>query len=177
VDSLFLNLGKLHTRGIDVAVGWRGPLGPGTLTANTTLNYLNQFKYQPDPTAPFRNAKGTLDQGGQFDFRLLSHVGYSLNQFNFGLQWRFLPSVENSAKALLPTTTVKGTGAYSQFGVTAGWDLGSVKLRGGIDNLLNRRPSIVGANPTAGDSNSDQTNLSFYDGLGRRFFLGAQLSL
>jgi iron complex outermembrane recepter protein len=177
VDSLFLNLGKLKTRGVDVTVGWRGNVGPGMLTANTTVNYLDQYKYQPDPTAPFRDAKGTLDQGGQFDFRLLTNVGYAWDKFNVGLQWRFLPSVDNSAKALQPLTTVKGTGAYSLFNLNAGWDLGSVQIRGGIDNLLNRKPSIVGANPTVGDSNSDQTNLSFYDGLGRRFYLGMKVSL
>jgi outer membrane receptor for ferrienterochelin and colicin len=177
VDSLFLNLGRLKTRGIDLSVGWRGEMGPGMLTANTTINYLNQYKYQPDPTAPFRDAKGTLDQGGQFDYRLLANVGYAWGAFDFGLQWRFLPSVDNSAKALLPTTTVLGTGAYSLFNLSAGWDLGSVQIRAGIDNVLNRDPSIVGANPTAGDTNSDQTNLSFYDGLGRRYYLGAKISL
>ncbi len=64
VDSLFLNLGQLRTRGIDLAVGWRGQVGPGTLSANTSLNYLLQYEYQPDPSSPFRDAKGTLDQGG-----------------------------------------------------------------------------------------------------------------
>ena len=35
VNSLFLNLGKVRTRGIDVAINWRGDVGPGTLTAGT----------------------------------------------------------------------------------------------------------------------------------------------
>lgn len=177
VDSLFLNLGKLNTRGVDVALGWRGQVGPGTLSANTTLNYLDEYKYQPDPTAPFRDAKGTLDQGGQFDYRLLSNLGYAWGAFDVGLQWRFLPSVDNSAKALLPTTTVLGTGAYSVFNLSAGYDFGSVQVRAGIDNVLNRDPSIVGANPAVGDTNSDQTNLNFYDGLGRRFYVGVKLNL
>jgi iron complex outermembrane recepter protein len=177
VNSVFLNLGKLKTRGVDMAVAWRGQMGPGTLSASTTVNYLNQYKYQPDPTAPFRDAKGTLDQGGQYDYRLLSNVGYAWGAFDVGVQWRFLPSVENSAKALQPTSTVLGTGAYSLFNLSAGWDMGSVQFRAGVDNVLNRAPSIVGANPTVGDSNSDQTNLNFYDGLGRRFYFGVKLSL
>jgi outer membrane receptor for ferrienterochelin and colicin len=177
VDSVFLNLGKLKTRGVDLSIGWRGQVGPGTLSAGTSLNYLDQYKYQPDPAAPFRNAKGTLDQGGQFDYRMLTNVGYSFGNFDVGLQWRFLPSVENSAKALLPTTTVESTGSYSMFNLTAGWDLGSVQFRAGIDNVLDRGPSIVGANNAVGDTNSDQTNLNFYDGLGRRFFVGAKISL
>jgi outer membrane receptor for ferrienterochelin and colicin len=176
VDSLYLNLGQLKTRGIDVAVQWTGDMGPGRLTADTTINYLLQYKYQPDPSADFRDAKGTLDQGGQFDYRALTNLRYSWSVFSVGAQWSFLPSVENQAKALLPTTTVEGTGSYSLFNLNAGWDVGKVQLRAGIDNLLDRQPSIVGANPTVGDSNSDQTNLNFYDGLGRRFYVGAKMT-
>jgi outer membrane receptor protein involved in Fe transport len=174
VDSLFLNLGKLNTRGIDVAINWRGDVGPGTLTAGTAINYLLQYKYQPDSTAPFRDAKGTLDQGGQYDYRALTTLGYSLGAFDVGVQWRFLPSVDPSDKALLPNTTVGGAGAYSVFNLTGGWDLGPVKLRAGIDNVLNRRLPIVGENLAVGDTNSNQTNLNYYDGLGRRFFIGAK---
>ena len=110
VDSLFLNLGKVRTRGIDVSVGWRGDVGPGTLTAGTAINYLLQYKYQPDSTAPFRDAKGTLDQGGQYDYRALTTVGYSMGAFDVGLQWRFLPGIDAADKALLPNTTVGGAG-------------------------------------------------------------------
>jgi iron complex outermembrane receptor protein len=174
VDSLFLNLGKLNTRGIDVAINWRGDVGPGTLTAGTAINYLLQYKYQPDSTAPFRDAKGTLDQGGQYDYRALTTLGYSLGAFDFGVQWRFLPGIDPADKALLPATTVGGAGAYSVFNLTGGWDLGPVKLRAGIDNVLNRRLPIVGENLAVGDTNSNQTNLNYYDGLGRRFFIGAK---
>jgi iron complex outermembrane recepter protein len=177
VDSLFLNLGKLRTRGIDMAIDWRGRVGPGTLSAGTSINYLLEYKYQPDQTAPFRDAKGTLDQNGQYEYRALTSVGYAMGSWNIGVQWRFLPGVDASDKALLPTTTVLGTGSYSLFNLTAGWDFGAVQIRGGIDNVLNRRLPIVGANYAAGDSNSNQTNLNFYDGLGRRYFLGMKLSL
>ncbi|HMA11476.1 MAG TPA: TonB-dependent receptor, partial [Steroidobacteraceae bacterium] len=174
VDSLFLNLGKVRTRGIDAAISWRGEVGPGTLTAGTAINYLLQYKYQPDSTAPFRDAKGTLDQGGQYDYRALTTVGYSLGAFNVGVQWRFLPAVDPADKALLPNTTVGGAGAYSLFNLSGGWDLGTVKLRAGIDNVLNRRLPIVGENLAVGDTNSNQTNLNYYDGLGRRFYIGAK---
>ena len=94
------------------------------------------------------------------------------------MQWSFLPSVENAAKALLPTTTVKGTGAYSLFNLNAGWNVNdTIQVRAGIDNVLDRAPSVVGANPTVGDNNSDQTNLNFYDGLGRRFYFGIKATL
>ena len=175
VNSLFLNLGALETRGVDVAVNWARDIGPGRFNVNTTLNYLDTFEYQPDPTAPVRDATGTFDQGGQFDYRLLTNLGYRWGAFNVGLQWRHLPSIDSLDSALLPTTTVTGAGSYNMFNLSGGWDLGKVQLRAGIDNVFDKDPLIVGANPGI-DTNSNQTNLSFYDGLGRRFYMGAKVS-
>lgn len=175
VDSLYLNLGTLETEGIDFTLNWRHDLGPGEFRFSTNVNYLISYDYQPDPTAPTRDAKGTLDQGGQFDYRLLTNFGYRFGAFDVGLQWQHLPSVENQAKALLPTTTVVGTSSYDLFNLMGGWDLGKVQLRAGVDNLLDKQPPIVGANPNI-DTNSDQTNLNFYDGLGRRYYIGAKVS-
>lgn len=90
----------------------------------------------------------------------------------FTFAWKSRSRSLEYAKALQPDTKVTGTGSYSVFNLTGGYDLGIVKLRAGIDNVLNRRLPIVGANWAAGDSNSNQTNLNFYDGLGRRFFVG-----
>jgi iron complex outermembrane recepter protein len=175
VDSLYLNLGQLKTSGIDLSVAWSHDLGPGKFNINTTLNYLNKFEYQPDPTAPFNKATGTLDQGGQFKYRLLTNFGYRVGAINLGMQWRHLPSVDDAAKSLLPTTKVIGAKAYDSFNLNAGWEMGKVQMRAGIDNVLDKEPLIVGANPAASDSNSDQTNLNYYDGLGRRFFVGAKI--
>jgi iron complex outermembrane recepter protein len=176
VNSLYLNLGELKTSGIDIALAWSHDLGPGQFLANLTANYLINYEYQPDPTAPFNDATGTLDQGGQYDYRVLTTLEYRWSGFNAGMMWRYLPSVENAAKAILPTTTIEGTSSYSVFNVFGGYNFGKVQLRAGIDNLFNKDPPIVGANPSQGDTNSDQTNLSFYDGLGRRYYVGMKVS-
>jgi iron complex outermembrane recepter protein len=76
----------------------------------------------------------------------------------------------------LPTTTIEGTSSYDEFSLFGGYNFGKVQLRAGIDNVLNEEPPIVGANPAQGDTNSDQTNLSFYDGLGRRYYVGLKVS-
>jgi outer membrane receptor protein involved in Fe transport len=47
-------------------------------------------------------------------------------------------------------------------------------LRVGVDNLLDKAPPVVGANPAAKDTNSNQTNAQFYDVLGRRFYVGVK---
>jgi outer membrane receptor protein involved in Fe transport len=179
VYAVFANLGTLETSGIDFTVSYNHDLGPGNAYVNSSLSWLNKYEYQPEAAAPVSKAAGTLDRGGLYDYRLVTSVGYRMGGLNVGLGWRFLPSVEDAAKTLTPTTTVKGVGSYSVFNLNASYDFKHVTLRAGIDNLLDRAPPIVGANPGApggGDTNSDQTNAGFYDVLGRRFYVGLKAS-
>lgn len=178
VFAVFQNLGRLETSGVDFTLSYNHDIGPGNAYFNAALNWLAKYKYQPDVLSPVTSAKGTLDRGGQYDYRLQSTVGYRWDGLNLGLTWRYLPSVEDSSKALVPNTTVVGVKAYSMFNLTAGYDFGDFTIRGGVDNLLDTSPPIVGANPGApggGDTNSDQTNASYYDVLGRRFYIGASV--
>jgi outer membrane receptor for ferrienterochelin and colicin len=176
VQSLYLNLGTLKTSGVDVSFDWNGDIGPGIFRANVALNYLINYEYQPDPSAPFNDATGTLDQGGQYDYRVNTTLGYRFSNFDVGVSWQHLPRVENAAKAILPTTTIQSTGGYEMFNLFGSYTWDNLQFRAGIDNVLDRQPPIVGANPAAQDTNSDQTNLSFYDGLGRRYYVGLKVS-
>jgi outer membrane receptor protein involved in Fe transport len=62
------------------------------------------------------------------------------------------------------------------FGLTGSYAVGKYLFRAGIDNLLNEDPHSINAIP-GGDTNSDTTNASFYDVLGRRYFVGVKVSL
>ena len=160
----------------DISASWAHDIGPGTFLFGLAGNYLLEYEYQPFAGAPFNDAKGTFDQGGQFDYEVQTTFGYRWSAFNVGLEWRYLPSIDSIDSSLLAgNTTVEGADSYSLFNLSAGWDLGSVKLRAGIDNLFDEDPNIVGANPGI-DTNSNQTNLSYYDGLGRRYYVGAKVS-
>jgi iron complex outermembrane recepter protein len=175
VDALYSNLGALKTRGVDLQVNWGADIGPGTFNVNSTLNYLDEFMYQTAPTSALVDATGTLDQGGQFDYRLLTTFSYAWDNFNVGVNWRHLSSVEDAAKALAPTTTIQGTGAFDMFNLTAGYNWDKYSLRFGIDNLFDEDPSVIGANPGI-DTNTDLTNAGYYDILGRRWYMGLKLS-
>jgi outer membrane receptor protein involved in Fe transport len=48
-------------------------------------------------------------------------------------------------------------------------------VRFGIDNLLNKQPLSIGANPGVTDA-ANQTNPGFYDVLGRRYYVGVKAS-
>jgi outer membrane receptor for ferrienterochelin and colicin len=179
VYAVFENLGKLETSGADLTVAYNRDAGPGNAYINTSLSWLNKYEYQQEPSRPVSKATGTLDRGGQFDYRMLTNVGYRVGGLNVGLGWRFLPSVDDASKVLTPATTVRGVGSYSVFNLNASYSFTRVTVRAGIDNLFDRDPSIVGANPGApggGDTNSDVTNASYYDVLGRRFYVGLKAS-
>lgn len=175
VSALYSNLGTLKTQGVDLTFAWSRDVGPGSLSIQSTASYLDYFQYQPDPDARLNDATGTLDQGGQYDYRLLTNVAYRWQGLNVGVMWRHLPSVENAAQAISPTTTIQGSGSYDIFNLFGTYTLGRYTLRAGVDNVFDKEPLVVGANPGI-DSNSDQTNPSFYDPLGRRYYVGAKIS-
>ena len=172
VVALYSNLGTLLTQGIDMQINWAHDLGPGRVVMGTNANYLNKFVYQTGPTSPLVDAKGTLDQGGQFSYRLLTNVAYVWQALTVGLNWEHLPSINNSAASLNPKTTIQGASAYDLFGLSSSYNWGKFTFRFGIDNLLNKAPLVVGANPGVTTA-SNQTNPGYYDPIGRRFYFGA----
>jgi outer membrane receptor for ferrienterochelin and colicin len=174
--AAYSNLGTINTSGIDMSLAWSHEVGPGNFAVNSTLSWLSKYDYQPVAGGTTNVAKGTLDQGGQYDYRLLTNFSYRVADINLGLQWRHLPAVESAAKGIAPTTTQQGTGTYDVFGLNASYNMGKVTFRAGIDNLLNKAPPSLNYIP-GGDSNTDNTNPSFYDILGRRFFVGVKAKL
>jgi iron complex outermembrane receptor protein len=184
----YLNLGTLQTQGVDLTIAWNRNIGPGNFAIDTAVSYLDYFEFQPSPTSPLNESTGTIGvtanpnptQDTQFDYRVLTHLAYRMNAFNVGLSWRHLPSVDNAARVTLPTTTVQGTGSYNLINLHAGYTFGKYAFRVGVDNVFDKDPLVVGFNPGSNpngpivDSNSDVTNPSFYDPLGRRYYVGVK---
>ncbi|MEP7243770.1 MAG: TonB-dependent receptor, partial [Gammaproteobacteria bacterium] len=190
VFALYSNLGTLQTQGVDLSIAWNRDMGPGNLAVQATGSYLDYFRFQPSPGSPLRDTTGTIGvtanpspgQDTQFDYRLLTNVAYRWSAFNVGMGWRFLPSIDNNAQVTSPTSTTKGTGSYSVFNAFGSYTIGKTTLRVGVDNLFDKDPLVVGANPGApltgvgADSNADITAPSFYDTLGRRYYVGVKTS-
>jgi iron complex outermembrane recepter protein len=182
VTALYSNLGTLTTQGVDFALNWAHDLGPGTLALGTSVTWINKFTYQTSATSPLVDAKGTLDPipaaggvtGGIFTYRTLSHAGYTWNGLTGTLTWQHLPSVRSAAASVDPTTKIQGAPHYDLLFFGANYDLNTTySLRFGIDNLLDKQPPSVNANPGLTTS-SNVTNEGYYDILGRRFYLGVK---
>ena len=184
VEAPYFNLGTIKTSGVDLQVNWRANLSdmgfesvPGALSAGVAVNYLLSYKTQPTPGAAFVENEDTLAQNGQFRYRSMTNVGYSVGSWSFSLNWQHLPSVRNASAATTPSTTLQGADSYDVFDFSSTWSVSrNLTLRLGIDNLFNRDPEVVGYNP--GVNNANGTTLpNFYDVLGRRFYAGLKLDL
>jgi outer membrane receptor protein involved in Fe transport len=95
---------------------------------------------------------------------------------NVGLNWRYLPEALAAGLVQTPTLTTLPTDDYSVFNLNGSWSFSEkLRLRGGIDNVLDSDPPIVGANP--GNLNNPTNAMGItsggnYDVLGRRYFVG-----
>jgi outer membrane receptor protein involved in Fe transport len=177
VDAPFINTGALSTTGLDVSVNWTADVGDGSFFLNSLLTILDKYEIQDAPGTAIVEARDTLDQGGQFDYKMSNTLGYNFGggRSNIGLQWRYLPSIRDESAARNPATNVFGVGSYQSFSLFAGYSVNDkISLRMGIDNLTDEQPLIVGARP--GDGNAEVTRSDYYDVLGRRAYVGVKMT-
>ena len=132
---------KQSPAAFDVETDWKGSLGPAASLTGTN--------------------------SGAYDYRLFGSVNYGRNDWNLALRWRHLPSVftaqyatqqaikQNNASVVAggpgillsytPTTEYESND-YNIFDLSFGWDINdTLSLRGGITNLLDTEPEVVGA--------------------------------
>ena len=190
----YANLGLIDTAGIDFQVDWSAALNdmklpiPGALNVHFAGNYIDHYRTQAAPTAPFlewRSSLGPTLSGtdpGVFGYKLSTSVGYAVGAFNVGLNWRFLPRIHPSTWRQAGNN-VLDTPSSSLFDLIGGWEINDhFTIRAGINNLFNKDPAITGANTgIAGNrlytTGQGTTNESLYDALGRRFYLGVKAKL
>jgi outer membrane receptor protein involved in Fe transport len=179
VDAPFINTGTLKTTGLDMSFNWTKDIGSGSFFVNSLVTLLGKFDVQDAPGVAVVHEKDTLQtqDGGQFKYKLTNTVGYNFGggKANIGLQWRYLPSIRDESLARSPTSNVFPVDSYQSFNVFAGYTINDkMSLRGGIDNLTDVQPNIVGSRP--GDRNAELTRADYFDILGRRAYVGVKVT-
>jgi iron complex outermembrane recepter protein len=183
VSRTYVNNGRFKVSGIDLQLDWGADIGPGAVNLNVIGNYLMDFKSSGLPVLPLVDYTGTLGtaenglNGGNYEYRVFTTLGYTMGPAYIGLQWQYQPSIEDTGEALAPTAT-SGYPSYSLFNLNTSYTLSdTVRLRFGVDNLLNKAPPTGGvntaANPALGQLAGGAFNTLYYDTNGRRFYLGA----
>ena len=184
----YANNGRFEIEGVDFQLDWGMDIGPGTLTVNSLLNWLRHLKVAELPTdamVDYAGTNGTTVLGlnsGAYDYRVFTTVGYSVGPARIAVQWQHLPSIEDSAEAILGPTPTTGTPSYNIFHLNGSYQVTEdIGLRFGVENLFNKAPPISGINVDNTQPEIDG-NLpgggfpgAFYDTNGRRFYLGANI--
>jgi iron complex outermembrane receptor protein len=190
VDAPYLNAGILETTGLDLAVNWQGDLDSGSVYVNSLVTYLDRYEIQDAAGEPVLEVADTLastqNLGGQFKYKLNTTIGYDFGggDASIGLNWRYLPSIRDESAIRDPNTRILKIDSYSVFGLFARYSINDhLEFRGGIDNLFDEAPPIVGTRLPGtngandfGDRNADVTRADFYDVLGRRAYVGLKMS-
>jgi iron complex outermembrane recepter protein len=175
IATPYFNLGGLRTSGIDAQVDWQFPLGPGNLDVNLVANYTNSYEVQLLEGSAWQEFAGTIDgtQNGGIplpDWKSLLSLTYRLTDFEGGIRWRHLPSMDDVTAVTRPASPAAGVPAYDVFDATVAYRLNDgILVRGGVNNIADEEPPIVGG--TIG-----QTQPGTYDIIGRYYYLGLQLN-
>ncbi|MGN3975064.1 TonB-dependent receptor domain-containing protein [Tsuneonella sp. SYSU-LHT278] len=175
------NVGFLETSGVDVQVDYNMPIGPGRVSFFYLGTYLDKYRNTPIAVLPERE---TIGEGtfGLPKYRHTARLTYSQGPVQVSGRWRFegktqdgrIDNVFNGLTrigtdpALLPKPYL---GAISYFDLSFGADVNeNLSLTAGVNNLLDKKPPVLG-------SAAEQANTlpSFYDVLGRDFFVSAKL--
>lgn len=182
VDAPYANIGTIETSGVDVQANWRSrfediglPMIPGALSLSVSFNKLISFKAQEFPTQPAVEYKGTFNEGGQYRYRAVTTLRYNVGPANVALNWRHLPSIENSRYALDPNTQFRGSVAYDILNLSGGYEINqNISISGGIDNLFDKDPPRYGAWQ---ESNAAGVTLSgYYNTLGRSYYARVRMN-
>jgi outer membrane receptor protein involved in Fe transport len=178
-EALYSNLGTLNTRGLDFTFNWKARLEdmfghglPGSLGFTVSGTKLISYDEQTAPTAAVVSRDGT---GTYFKWRTNTGLSYMVGPATVQLQWQHLPAIANSIAATQPSTTILPSRRYNLINLNAGYEFSDAfSMRLGIDNLFDRQPRLVGAQPGVTDG-AGSTNPSVYDVLGRRYYLSAKV--
>jgi iron complex outermembrane recepter protein len=184
-QAQFVNLSKVSTSGIDTTFDYRIRTPSfagqtGTVSLNINASWLLDYDVQVASTLPSFSYKDSIGSqyGAQYKFKTITNVGYAVGSGSVSLSWRHLPRVRHFSRVTNPLSTTEPTSSYELFGLTGRWSINDTwSVRGGVDNLFDRQPLLVGANyvPTATGSGVTSavgtTDVSNYDIIGRRYFL------
>ncbi len=181
VITPYLNLGGIQTSGVDVNFNWGFDALGGRMNFSTVFNWLDYFRDQQSASVAYIDRTGTLSglnggAGGNYDYRIYTTLSYMRDSWSVGLRNTFLPSIQDASYATNKATPIIGPSAYTLFSAFGSYTVNKqLTVRGGIDNLFNTDPEVVGRNPGVTNANGS-TSPGFYDVLGRRYYIAVQMS-
>jgi outer membrane receptor protein involved in Fe transport len=170
--EIFRNIGFVRTSGIDTQLDWGAEAGPGTVSLNWLVSWIDSLERQGAKGIAadelVGQARGVLG-GSVAEWRWNLRTAYAWSGAEVALQWRYIDSLEASAppdNAIWKVPAQDYFDLYVSYVVDDGVFAG-VSLNAGVENLTNVKPPIF---PGYVQANTDP---SVYDVFGRRYFAHA----
>lgn len=174
VSANLANAGALETSGYDLSAAYSFELGavPGTFGLNYSATFLDSWDFFAFEGAPVDDCKGRF---GLFcddpisDYKHNTSFSWANGPFTARVQWERVGEATDDDDGV--TYVVETLDAYDLFSVAGTWDINdNFRLTGGIDNLLDEQPPILG-------TNQEQANTypATYDPFGRTVFVSAKV--
>ena len=189
IPTVFSNLGRIKTDGIDLKINYQTDLGFADLALNFAGTWTNSNTFDADATDDtnvifecagfFGSNCGSIVP--EFQFSQRTTLGF--NGVDLSLLWRYIDGVDlersvfdasGNAPFLDEFETI---GSEHYFDFTARFQaMENLGITVAAINLLNNKPKIVGSNIGSTAYNSGNVYPSTYDPLGRRFNVTAKIT-
>ena len=164
------NSGFLETSGFDVLATYDFEVDsvPGAFSVSYAGLFLDTWDFQASPASAVQTCDG---QFGNFcddpipEYKHNATVAWANGPFQAQLRWEYIGEVESDDGGL------DEIDATSYFNLSGAWDINdNLRISGGIDNLLDEEPPILG-------SNAEQANTfpGTYDVFGRVAYVNAKI--
>lgn len=175
------NKGRIRTDGWDLGVRYGIPLSNewGRLDFALDLTKTDSFDYQADPLVNNYDCVGVygvscnVAAGIIYDYKSSFRAVWSVKDFELGLNWRHLSSVDVEPGPITWYQPYTSIDAYDYFDLTMAYELPwNARVNFTVTNLADKKPPVVGGNIGSTTYNSGNTFPQYYDTLGRYFTLG-----
>jgi outer membrane receptor protein involved in Fe transport len=183
VNRSFTNEGLAKFSGVDVQINWRKQLANGgglnlNLVANAPVHEITQDRVDLAAIDHAGYDSCALQMQCQnYDYRMITSVGYSRDNWNFNVRHQYWPELQNNACRTDPLANacVNSTSpSYGLFSATGNIQFDQYRLSIGIENLLDEDPPCLGANPANTGfplACSHSGNGATFDPLGRQYYV------
>ena len=184
VDARVRNIGFLRSRGIDFSARYRFDIGDDS-RINLGLNMTRQLKTDLQfadvlPVNECEGLVGTICLRPDPKWRWVQTTGFETGDFLIQLRWQHIGGLTKDTVAFgidqASDYVVPRIGSFDYFDLAARWSFeDAFELRGGINNLFDKQPPVVGNDYGGTAENSGNTYPGTYDPIGRTFFVGVKV--
>ncbi|MEP7244715.1 MAG: TonB-dependent receptor, partial [Gammaproteobacteria bacterium] len=169
-----VNLGKLKTDGIDFGVKYNlRQTAIGSFNFSLDVTHINSYENTPAPGAAPVEIAGTYNRqfGNYAKNRALLGIGWSYANIDSLLTVRYIGKLDvTDPDGLIPNAPSLPIPAIAYADLTVGYTFPTkTRVQLGVINLTDKQPPIFYQNNVI----NANTDVSTYDLLGRRWFIGA----